>query len=409
MKKIWYLLLITTWIIINLPATYAADKKGKTIIYVKNFTIDGGLNANDPIKNQVKELIQEEFEKNGNFFITADADITALMNQEEKAQSLGKCSSEGCIQELMEKINAQIIVFGRIRKIDGFTYITARYMDSTSGVPRVSKIRTIKYRYNDFLEKGVRALAEYLITGDDDEVTDFMDEVYTREERDISKKNSVKEEGLENQKELEYKKKVELAAKEREKGLVSRSPGLRFGYGFYMSAADEDVNDSFTEQYGYFVDLVFGDRLIFDDHLRNDWFFRFAYKTYRMNDASIKSDGVIGKDVINKSEANLYAVDLGFKIKASKYFMITAFNPYILAAFRTGYYQEKATDKYDGSELKVGLFGYGGYVGAGIEFAFFENLGFFAEYNTGVFNLGDSKINFEGQQVYGGVTLRSQF
>ena len=408
MKRILHLLIITTVILINISAS-AADKKDKTIIYVKNFTVDEGLNASDPIKSHVKELIQEEFEKDGRFFITADEDISAIIKQEEKAQSFGKCTSESCIQELMEKINAQIIIFGRIRKVDGFFYITARYMDQTSGVPRVSKIRTIKYKYPDDIEKGVRALAVYLITGDDDDVVDFMDEVYSKEEKEIHKKNSAKEEGLANQKKADFKSKVEKAAKERETGLTSRSPVLRFAYGFYMSTENKEINDTFTDQSGYFADWIFGRGSIMDGHLNNDFFMRFVYKTYKMNDASLSKHKTSEDEVMNKSNAKLYAWDFGFRIKASKYFMITAFDPYILAAFRTAYYMEKADDIYSDKTLENSLFGYGGYVGAGLEFAFFENLGFFAEYNRGIVKLGEDKINFEGHQLFGGITLRTQF
>jgi len=409
MKKVWYSLLIISLILGNAAVLYASDKSGKTIIYVKNFLIEDGLKANDPIKSQVKELIQEEFEKDGRYVITADEDISAIVKQEEKAQSYGKCSSESCIQDLMEKINAQIVIYGRIRKADGFTYITVRYMDRSTGVPRVSKIRTIKYHYGEFLEKGVRALSNYLITGDDDKVAAFMDEVYTREENDLHGKNREEERKLANLKKDDFKKKVEQAAKEREKGLTSRFPVLRFGYGFYMSAANKDINDSFTEQNGFLMDWVFGRDSIMDGRLNRDFFMRFGWKTYETSDSSVKNNGIAGKDVINSSNANLYTWDFGFRVKARKYIMMTAFDPYVLASFRSGYYREKAKDKAAGRDLQLSLIGYGGYVGGGLEFAFFENLGFFAEYNRGIFKLGDKKMNFEGNQIYGGVTLRTQY
>lgn len=411
MNKIRSFMIITAGILAGTVSLYGADKN-KTIVYVKDFIIEEGLKINDPIKTRVKEIIQEEFEKNGKYTITADEDISAIMQQQEKAQSFGKCSSDSCVQKLMEKINANIIIFGRIRKIDNFIYITVRYMDRSTGAPRVSKIRTIKYRHDEFFEKGVKALAEYLLTDDDDEVKDFMDEVYTREEESIQKQNASEANALRKRKQELYRKKVEQAAEDRKKGIVSRSPVFRFGYGFYMSAADKEMNDAFPEQSGFIFDLLFARNSLIgsvNDPFKYDFFLRFSYRTYEMNDSSIKTGGTPGQDVVNDSDASFYGLDLGFRIKTMKYFMLTAFEPYFLAAFRSGIYKEKAKDKYDGSELEITLIGYGGYIGGGIEFAFFENMGFFCEYNRGILKLGDGKINIDGDQVYGGITYRTDF
>lgn len=407
MKKIFYMLIATIVITANISALSAADK---SIIYVKNFTIDtsSGLKENASIKNEIKNIIQDEFEKDGRFSVTADQDISAMLQQEEKSQSLGKCTSESCIQELMERIKAQIIVFGRIRKgDDGFIYITARYMDSTAGVPKVTKIRTIKYKYEEQIEKGAKALAKYLITGKDKDVIAYMEDVYNREEDDSKSKNIEEEKNLAIKKENEYKARVEKAAKERKEALMGRSPRFRFGYGFAMSTADSDMNDVFKEQSGYFLDIIFG-RAAINERFNSDWYFRFVYKTFEMNDDSIKTNPTIGKDVINDSSAKFYGMDLGFRLKINRYFMLTAWDPYFLVGMRTGWYNEKAKDKYDDSELKVTLGGYGGYIGGGMEFAFFENLGFFGEWNRGIFKLGKDKINIEGNQFYGGVTLRTE-
>ncbi len=407
MKKIFYILTATIVIMANIPALTAAEK---SIIYVKNFTIDtaSGLKENDPVKNEVKNIIQDEFEKDGRFSVTADQDISAMLQQEAKSQSFGKCSSESCIQELMEKIKAQVIVFGRIRKgDDGYTYITARYMDSTSGIPKVTKIRTIKYKHSDDVEKGSKALARYLITGKDDKVIAFMDEVYNREEDESKSKNIEEEKQLAKKKEAEYNAKVEKAAKERKNALMSRSPRLRAGYGFFMSTGNKDVDDVFKEQSGYFLDIMFA-RGPINERFNRDCYFRFIYKKYGMNDDSIKSKPVLGKDAINDSTGKFYGMDFGFRLKINRYFMLTAFDPYALAGIRTGWYTEKAKDKYDNSDLKVTLGGYGGYVGGGMEFAFFENLGFFGEYNRGIFKIGKDKTNIEGNQFYGGVTLRTE-
>lgn len=413
MKKVWYLLL-TAVIFTNISVLSASEKKNnKIIIYIKDFSADEGIKINDPLRSRIKELIQEEYQKDGKFFITDDDDVSVSIQQEGKAQAFGKCSTDACIQKLMEKSNAQVIIYGRVRRVDNFTYITARYMDRTSGVPRVSKIRTIKYRYNDFFEKGVKSLAEYLRTDDDEAVTDFMDEIYTREEKDLRDKNSAKQNELENRNSAAFKEKVEKAAIERKKALTTRSPMFRFGYGFYMSTSDEKINDVFQEQSGYFLDWIFGRNSNFaslGDSFRYDFFFRGALKTYRMNDASINSDGTAGVDIINKSSGNLYACDFGFRIKTIKYLMMTSFEPYFLGALRCGIYNEKAKDKYDkDTELEVNCGVFGGYTGAGIEFAFFENLGFFTEYNVGITSVGKKNINFEGHQVYGGVTLRTEF
>jgi hypothetical protein len=141
----------------------SSDKQSRSkMVYVRDFNIEEGYSANDQIKYRVREIIQESFQRDNRYEITADDDIAVVIEQEEKAMSIAKCTSDACIRKLMEKINAEVVVFGRVRKINDYTYITARYMDRSSGVPRVSKIRTIKYKQDDYFEKGVRALGSIL-------------------------------------------------------------------------------------------------------------------------------------------------------------------------------------------------------------------------------------------------------
>ncbi len=387
------------------------DKQSRSkMVYVRDFNIEEGYAANDQIKYRVREIIQEVFQRDNRYEITADDDIAVVIEQEEKAMSIAKCTSDACIRKLMEKINAEVVVFGRVRKINDYTYITARYMDRSSGVPRVSKIRTIKYRHDDYLEKGVRALGEYLVTGDDDSIDDFMDSVYNREEEERYRERRDEERKRVSDNENRYREMVVRAAEERRMQIVSRSPQLRFGYAFYHSIADEKVDQYFTEQSGFFLDWIIRITDDVNEPFKWDYFTRFFYKRFQMNDASLDPNGLVGKDVVSPSEASMYGFDMGFRFKTGRYFMMTAFDLYVLGAARYQHYTEKAPDTFDKSnEIEVSFHSLGLYAGAGVEMAFFQNVGIFVEYNIGYTPVGDSEINVEGHQVYGGVTLRTTY
>ena len=70
---------------------------------------------------------------------------------------------------------------------------------------------------------------------------------------------------------------------------------------------------------------------------------------------------------------------------------MTKFDVYVLGAGR----------------MSAGGGAFGWYGGVGGEIAFFQSMGFFAEYNKGQLKEGSANVNFEGDQVIFGVTWRN--
>ncbi|MBP7584393.1 MAG: hypothetical protein KBA61_10190 [Spirochaetes bacterium] len=386
-----------------------SEKSGKKMVYVRSFELEEGFSAADPIKDRVKEIIQEVFQVDNRYQITTDEDIAVFMEKESKMMSLGKCSSDACVRKLMEKINAEVLIYGRVRKINEFTYITARLMDKSSGMPKVRKIRTIKYHYEDFFEKGARSLGKYLLSGNDSEVRRFMDDVYEREEHDQYEIRRNQKRGKQDQVESDYRRMVENAARERKEMILSRSSQFRFGLGIYNSILDEELNRYFPDQNAYFLDWII--RLDNGPSVQQkyDAFVRGMYRRFRMNDTSIDSGGVIGKDVITESKADMFGLDIGGRVRFQQYFMMTAFDFYLLGGLRYQYYYESAEDTLsEGDDIHVSFHSLGVYTGAGIEIAFFDYVGLFLEYNIGYTPVGTKPVNVEGNQFYAGATYRSQ-
>ncbi|TAL29402.1 MAG: hypothetical protein EPN93_21555 [Spirochaetes bacterium] len=383
--------------------------RSEKLVYIQDFAIEEGFPANDPVGRDIKNLLVEVFQAKTSYEITEDQTVEAALEEEQRAQGINKCSDENCIRALMERIDSELMVYGRVKKAEGSYHITAKMLDRSSGVARLSRIRTLKFKYDDMFERAIRALGLYLVTGDNDAIDQFLEKVHDREENEALILKSSELENKMQEKRLEAEKKVREAAAEWRRSMLARSPQLRVGYGAVVTTREPDFDKYYTDRSAYFVDWIIRMNSSIEAVPKYDMYYRLFYKSMRMSDSAVQG-GTMFEDPVTRGKADIYGIDWGLRIRWSGYFMMTSFDFYVLGAVRGQYYREQAPDPLNNKEtLKVEFYSFGGYGGAGIEIAFFRNLGFFVEFNTGYTPVGDSKANLEGNQLYCGVTLRSDY
>jgi len=217
-------------------------------------------------------------------------------------------------------------------------------------------------------------------------------------------------------KEKEYEKieedfllRTEKAAEQRKKELTSRYSGIRIGWSLFHSTMDDEMNKYFTVQHAFLYDWIISDEdMKLSDKDYYDGYLRGFFKKFTMSDSSVNPTGKIGDDVIYKSTALLFGLDIGLRIRHRMYFLMTVFDIYFPFGVRFQIYDESAKDKrFDNDEINVTFYSCGVYGGCGLEIAFFKSIGLFMEYNIGYTPVGTNKINVDGHQVYLGVTYRS--
>ncbi|MDH7552871.1 MAG: hypothetical protein QHH74_04375 [Spirochaetota bacterium] len=377
-------------------------------IYVREFEIEN-MSKSNYLQKRIKEIMEETFQKDANYSIITDDDIGVFFDHESLKMTLGECSSDACIRKIMEKTNAEIIIYGRIWRTNEYIYITARLMDRADGIPKVTKIKTIKYQYDNFFEEGVNALAYYLLTGKDGQVKEFMDKVYKKEEEVKYQEKMLKKEKEYEKIEEDFLLRTEKAAEQRKKELTSRYSGIRIGWSLFHSTMDDEMNKYFTVQHAFLYDWIISDEdMKLSDKDYYDGYLRGFFKKFTMSDSSVNPTGKIGDDVIYKSTALLFGLDIGLRIRHRMYFLMTVFDIYFPFGVRFQIYDESAKDKrFDNDEINVTFYSCGVYGGCGLEIAFFKSIGLFMEYNIGYTPVGTNKINVDGHQVYLGVTYRS--
>ncbi len=386
-----------------------AQARGAKLVYIQDFVMEEGFPATDTVGKDIKNLLVEVFQAKTSYEITEDQTVEAVLEEEQRAQGLNKCSDEACMRALMERIDSELMVYGRVKKVDGKFHITAKMLDRSTGVARLSRIRTLKFKYEDMFERAIRALGLYLVSGDNDAVEKFNEKVNDREENEELILKTSEIENKMQEKRLQAEKKVREAAEEWKTSMLSRSPQLRVGYGALVTTKEPEFDKYYKDRSAYFVDLIVRMNTRVEAVPKYDMYYRLFYKGMRMSDSSVEG-GIMFEDPVTKGKADMYGADWGLRVRWGTYFMMTSFDFYVLGAVRGQYYREEAPDPLDAKKtLKIELYSIGGYGGAGVEVAFFKNLGFFVEFNTGYTPVGDKKANLEGNQLYCGVTLRSDY
>lgn len=412
-RKILFLLTILCILFNSLAVVQARDKT----IFIKKFSVVVGLPKKASILENIKDILEQSFTQESDYEITSDEDVRAAMEAEELSMSIGDCTDDSCVRKLMKSINADYIIYGKVKKIDSIFYITVKMLDRTSGTIRLIRIKTIRYKYRKDMESGVKALATYLITGDPDDVEDFQEDVFDREEEAEYRRQSSEVDFKEIIHDQEFDAEVKKAAKARERKICANSTQMRLGYGGggLVKMKDSDLDRYYGDGKLYMFDIlfpnIFGKRSGFSYAV--DYYTRFAMKTFKMDEEWIEplETAELNEDMVSRGSILMFAWDFGFRIRKGVYFLMTKFDAYVVGSMRLLYYREKADDVASNVEsnddLENQFMAYGCYTGGGIELSFFENMGIFGEYNIGYTPVGKSKANVEGHQVMFGIIYRN--
>ncbi|MCP4135586.1 MAG: hypothetical protein GY754_31750 [bacterium] len=422
-KKIFYSsLFILAVLVLTLPSALFAEKK---LLYVNPFLIETGINQNDPIGDTIANHMVSVFASESSYDITTQDSHRAQVAKMEIKQTFG----EEWAKQLMKKMNAHALVFGRVKKTGNNLLITAKILKRYGKSMRLHRIKTIKIRSrypvedkhtaND-IKRASRALAVYLLDGDDDDIEDFLDDMYERVEDRLEAKEKKEIRGKINEEDRRFDKEIREYAMEKESEILRYNSLLRFGYGGFswgVKLFNTDLGNYYPQGMGVFVDLILTPKNSASrikgtsTRARHDFYVRVFYKQFVMSSSvEIKSLEAAGSDdIVSKGTINMYGADLGYRNKFLQfYFLMTSFEVYMSAAVRYQYYDESAANPLGGDDFRAVFHSIGGYVGLGLELAFFENIGLFGEYNIGFTPVGESWTNTEGHQVYFGITYRAE-
>jgi hypothetical protein len=216
--------LVSILAVVSATGRQALAAARKTI-YIKPFALVQGLPAADPAGALVKDYISEEIIATGSYSITSDDEVNQVIEQEALKMSLDACYDDACIRKLMESIKTDYIIYGNISLIDEKYFVTAKILDRTSGRVVLARVKTIKFKKRDYMERGSKALGEFLITGSESSLKDFQDYL---DERDTEKDEPSRLVGWKS-------------------NVVGRAPLMRIGYGF-SSPGDELINDIYNDR-----------------------------------------------------------------------------------------------------------------------------------------------------------------
>jgi hypothetical protein len=362
-------------------------------LFVKSFSRIG-FSESDPIGATISKSVESVFFDNGAYEPIMEEDVIAGAALDESKQALG-CNDDRCMKSLLTASKIDLIVYGVAKKSNGYTYITGKLLDKSRGTVELARVKTVRikddFRNSPYFVEGITLLAQYLLNGKESDLQSFQDKMYVAEKRSEQDLRKTALEVQSKNEDDQFSKSVEKYKQRRKEEIAGKYSFWRFGYSQWgMKTKNDEFNRYYDRGMQFMTDLV----VPFDRNSLSgmDFYFRYAYKTWKLrSDLPYAESGALYTDYISKGNRytqNLF--DLGFRYRLGLYFLMTKFDLYALGAGRMS---------VEG--------GFGFYGGAGVEIAFFQSLGFFAEYNKGQFKEGSANVDFENDQVIFGLTWRN--
>ena len=380
--------------ILSILASFGAASSAEAgqKLFVKSFS-KVGFPDNDPVGSSISRTIEGVFFDHGGYEPITEDDLVAGAALDESRQAFG-CNDDRCMKTLLSASRIDLIVYGVVKNANGYVYITGKLLDKSRGTVELARIKTVRIR-SDFRDspcfsEGMTVLSRYLLTGKEDEIQDFQDKMYVAEKRSEQELRKTALEVESNNEAEQFRNNVEKYKQRRREEIAGKYAFWRFGYSQWgMKTASSEFNTYYDRGMQFMTDIV----IPFDRESLSgvDMYLRYAFKTFRKrSDLDYSQSGPLYQDYISKGNYTQNLFDLGLRYRLGLYFLMTKFDVYVLGAGR----------------MSAGG-GMGWYGGVGGEIAFFQSMGFFAEYNKGQLKEGSANVNFEGDQVIFGVTWRN--
>ncbi|TAL29401.1 MAG: hypothetical protein EPN93_21550 [Spirochaetes bacterium] len=409
-------------LVLTLIGSASAMGAVKTI-YIKPFTVTGEAGAagfgapalGATLGNDVRDYMSEEIVKDAAYILTSDDEVKKVAEQAALRMTVEGCADDECIKELMKAIDADLIIFGSVKKGKESITISAKLLERVrsddKSYIRIKSSKVLTVQRERYVENASKALAQYLLGAKDSTIKDFNKYV-ARKEREIRKSRERHESNL-NSIEDDY---------ESRWACLRNSPLLRVGYGGFsvggfntVSTFDKTLNDYYTGSQMFFADLfIYRSKDIVGDGV--DIYARVFQRKFTADSSAYGKiqaqtgdfDDTLGKyDPIPQSGLQIMnqGADLGMRFVGSTYFFNQAWSAYLSFAFRIMKVEESY--KSGGVTYEKDLMGRGLVGGIGIEVTLNRYLGLFTELSAGYTATGGDKKNLDGRQILFGVTLRT--
>ncbi len=367
-----------------------------------------GLPESDPAKHLIKDYISEIIIEKGGFSIISDDEVQQVMKSEELKMSLDVCYDDACIKKLMQSIKTDYIIYGSISLVDKKYFITAKILDRTSGSVVLARVKTIKFTKRDWIEKGSKALGEFIVTGSDVALKEFENYISGREVDTNSPNKLVG----------------------RKNNIVGRAPFIRLARAVNTTLADSTLNDVIETKNQTFTNNIFLDLFLWRERNVNgngfDFFSRGVIQKFDVKNNKQQEWIILmmPKDPtatdprrkLDTGEMISNRINIGTRYITGFYIMGVQWQAYISGAYQ--YMWGETSAGVTGSGILNGMqksksntspFGILG--GAGIEIGFSSYFGAFIEgtYGYNPVEIFGKKRNVDGYSVYSGVTLRTSY
>jgi len=390
--------------LIALPLNAAARKT----IYLKPFAVVQGLPAADPSGTLIKDYISEEIIAAGAYTITSDDEVRQVIESEELKMSLDACYDDSCIKKLMESIKTDYIIYGNVSFLEDKFYITAKILDRTSGAIVLARVKTLKFRMRDNMERASKALGEFLVGGKDEKVKEFESWIAQHEA----------------DREAPGRTRPEVTG--RKDNIITRGALFRLGYGF-STIRDKEVSELYDSP---MINLVF-DTFLWRGRNRDgnglDFFIRGTMHmtnwnhdkiaVYKELNPDIPADATAPND--DSSTLGLLGIGPGIRYIKGAYFWGIQCQLYLLAAYQYTVLISGSEVNYttnvgtmERTKNDIDTSSPVGFVGAaGLEVSFSPFVGAFVEiaYGYNQINAWGKTRNLDGRSMFVGFTLRSSF
>jgi hypothetical protein len=395
-------LVLTLFVAVSALPLHAAARK---TIYLKPFAVVQGLPAADPSGTLIKDYISEEIISAGTYTIVSDDEVRQVIASEELKMSLDACYDDSCIKKLMESIKTDYIIYGNVSFLDEKFYITAKILDRTSGTIVLARVKTIKFRKRDNMERGSKALGDFLVEGRDERVKEFESWIVSHE---TDREQSTRE-----------------VITGRKDNILTRAALFRIGYGF-STISDSQAGTLYDSP---MFNAVF-DTFLWRDRNRDgngfDIFMRATMHATNWNHDKIAQYKELNPDIPatatapddTSSTLGFLGMGPGIRFIKGTCFLGVQLQVYVLAAYQYTIRVSGSEMEYKmGDELRgvpndidratpIGCVG-----AAGLELSFSPYVGAFAElaYGYNQFKAWGKTRNLDGRSVFMGLTLRSSF
>lgn len=168
-------------IFLFISITYAEER----IIYIKPFSVVGSVSLSPAIGMHAKDYITEVILSKGGYIIISDEEVTKVLEHEQIKMLVDTCDDDSCMKKMMEKIDADYILYGNISKEKNNFIITTKLLDRRTG--SLSKLKTLEVSEETMLKPAFRDIGLFLAFN-----IDFDDSKYKSKHQDTDIKKSDK-------------------------------------------------------------------------------------------------------------------------------------------------------------------------------------------------------------------------